>query len=271
MYYPTNMASIIKKIKKGRAYYYAVESKRVDGKPRIVWQKYLGTVEAIVKRADQTRPPGPKHVVIFQAGAIAALLRITQRLKLLELINRLCPKREQGPSVGHYILLAALNRAIEPTSKLAIGDWYEKTILRRLWGWNKGAFNSQRFWDHMDRISEENIEQIQRELVLQVEKEFGIDTRILLYDTTNFFTFLATSNSRCKLAQRGYSKQKRYDLRILGLALLVTRDFQIPLFHHLYPGNIPDVSLFPALGRKLVEQYTKFTGKEPEATSEIRL
>lgn len=43
-YYPTwkdpqeeIMASITKKIKEGRPYYYAVESKRIDGKPRIVW------------------------------------------------------------------------------------------------------------------------------------------------------------------------------------------------------------------------------------------
>jgi len=260
------MASITKKIKKGRPYYYAVKSKRVDGKPRIVWQKYLGTIEAIVNRAEESRPPKPKHTVIFEAGGIAALLRITQRLKLLKLINQVSPKREQGPTVGHYIILAALNRALEPLSKLAIGNWYEQTILRRLWGFDKSAFTSQRFWDHMDRLSEENIEDIQKQLVPHIAQEFGIDARILLYDTTNFFTFLATTNDRSDLAQRGRSKQKRHDLRQVGLALLVTRDFQIPLFHKVYPGNIPDVSLFPQLAGELVERYKKVTGKAPEAT-----
>jgi len=272
-YYPTQqvnqediMASITKKIKKGRPYYYAVESKRVNGKPRIVWQKYLGTIEAIVNRAEESKPPKPKHTVIFEAGGIAALLRITQRLRLLKLINEVSPKRDQGPTVGHYIILAALNRALEPLSKLAIGNWYEQTILRRLWGFNKSAFTSQRFWDHMDRLSEQNIEDIQKRLVAHIEKEFGIDARILLYDTTNFFTFLATTNDRSDLAQRGHSKQKRHDLRQVGLALLVTRDFQIPLFHKIYPGNIPDVSLFPQLASELVERYKKVTGKAPEAT-----
>ena len=78
------MASIIKKIKQGRPYYYAVQCKRVDGKPRIVWQKYLGTVEGIVARADATRPSRPKEVVIFEAGGVAALLGIAQRLDLLK-------------------------------------------------------------------------------------------------------------------------------------------------------------------------------------------
>jgi len=260
------MASISKKIKKGRPYYYAVECKRVEGKPRIVWQKYLGTIGNIVKRADEARPPRPQHTVIFQAGGVAALLGIAQRLDLLELINQVAPKRDQGPSVGHYIVLAALNRALASTSKLQIAQWYEETVLRRLWGLPKSAFSSQRFWDHMDRIEEEDIEEIQERIVARVEEVFGIDAGLLLYDTTNFFTFLATTNDRSDLARRGRNKQKRHDLRQLGLALLVTRDFQIPLFHRLYRGNVPDVALLPELGAELVERYKQVTGKMAEAT-----
>ena len=42
------MASIIKKIIRGRPYYYARECRRVDGKPTIVWQKYLGRADDII-------------------------------------------------------------------------------------------------------------------------------------------------------------------------------------------------------------------------------
>jgi len=260
------MASIIKKIKKGRPYYYAVESKRVGGKPRIVWQKYLGTIESIVERTEEAKPAKPKETVVFEAGGVAALLRIAQRLGLLELLNEVLPKREQGPSVGHYLLLAALNRALDPCSKLAIGDWYESTVLHRLWRFPKSAFSSQRFWDHMDRVSEEDIETFQERLVSRVRDAFGIDPHLLLYDTTNFFTFLATSNDRADLGQRGHSKAKRHDLRQIGLALLVSRDFQVPLFHRTYPGNVPDVSLFPELSKELLARYETFAGKRRDAT-----
>jgi hypothetical protein len=37
------MASLIAKKKGHQRYYYAVESARVDGRPRIVHQAYLGT------------------------------------------------------------------------------------------------------------------------------------------------------------------------------------------------------------------------------------
>lgn len=42
------MASLIKKKKRGKIYYYLAECQRVNGKPRIVWQKYLGSAESIV-------------------------------------------------------------------------------------------------------------------------------------------------------------------------------------------------------------------------------
>ena len=260
------MAALIKKKKKGRWYYYAVQSARVDGKPRIVWQKYLGTVDAIVKRADQTAPPKPKETVIFEAGGVAALLRIAQRLRLVEVIDEVAPKRDQGPSVGQYMVLAALNRALEPCSKVGIGQWYEQTVLRRLWRLPKTAFSSQRFWDHMDLLSEDAIDTIQRELVRRIEGAFGLDREVLLYDTTNFFTFLATTNQRCKTAQRGHSKAKRHDLRQVGLALLVTRHGQVPLFHRVYMGNVVDVTLFPELANELLTRHRELLGPNEEAT-----
>ena len=214
-----------------------------------MWQKYLGTIEAIVQRTDQAKPPKPKESVIFEAGGVAALLRITQKLGLLELMNEIVPKREQGPSLGHYMILAAINRALVPCSKVCIADWYEQTVLRRLWRFPKTVFSSKRFWDHMDVVSEISIDTIQKKLAPLIKQHFGLDGRVLLYDTTNFFTFIATTNDRCTVAKRGHSKAKRHDLRQVGLALLVTRDFQVPLFHRVYDGNIPDISLFPKLAK----------------------
>ncbi len=92
-------------------------------------------------------------------------------------------------------------------------------------------------------------------LAPRIRQEFCLDAQVLLYDTTNFFTFLSTVNDRCPLAKPGHSKAKRNDLRQVGLALLVTRDFQIPLFHKVYEGNTPDVSLFPDLAKELVARH----------------
>ena len=197
---------------------------------------------------------------------MAALLGIASRLGLMDLINQQVPKRDQGPSVGHYMLLAALNRALDPCSKLLIGDWYERTILKRIWRFPRSAFSSQRFWDHMDLVSAKAIDAVQDRLAKRIEAEFGREDKTLFYDTTNFFTFISTVNDRSHLAQRGHSKAKRHDLRQVGLALLVTGDYQVPLFHRVYAGNVVDVTLFPSLVKEMLTRHKKIMGTASDAT-----
>lgn len=273
MYYPfqqTNrrnriVACIIKKIKKGNPYYYAVESARVNGKPRIVWQKYLGTLDDIVQ--SRSRPnEAVSEVEIFSAGGIAAMLGIVEKLSLIEIIDEIVPKRDQGASVGQYIILAALNRILDPCSKLQMPDWYKKTVLNRLWKLPPENFTSQMFWNHMDLITEEDIEKIQVAITKRLFQNFQINPHTMLYDTTNFFTYVATGNKRNTIAQRGKNKAKRNDLRQVGLALLVSKDFQIPLFHKTYEGNKPDRGLFSQVANELVEWQDKYIDASSETT-----
>ena len=78
-------------------------------------------------------------------------------------------------------------------------------------------------------------------------------------DMTNFATFIATGNGKAPVAQRGKAKQKRADLRLVGLGLVVTRDGGIPLTWHAYPGDRPDVTQFPAMIDQLLGQYRAVT------------
>ncbi len=248
------MATIIKKIKKGKPYWYAVESQRVNGKPRIVWQKYLGKVEDVVSSIKNTERGIIKEVEVKEFGAVAALLNIANEINLVELINETIPKRNQGANIGQYILLAALNRAIAPSSKLQIGEWYEKTILQRLWKLPSSVFSSQRFWDAMDAIREEDIRSIEKKLIEKVVNRESIALDTLLYDTTNFTTYISSVNSRNSIAQRGRSKKRRSDLRIVGVAMIVSKDFGIPLLHETYSGNLQDTSIFKENILHLIER-----------------
>lgn len=76
-------------------------------------------------------------------------------------------------------------------------------------------------------------------LAKKVVELYQVDLRVLLYDATNFFTYINTNNS-CTLPQRGHNKQKRNDLRQIGLALMVSREDGIPLFFDVYQGNESD-------------------------------
>lgn len=245
---------LTKKKVRGYLYYYAVISKRVNGKPRVVWQKYLGKLEDIIERAER-KTILPQEATIFEFGAIAALWAIAKRLSVVEIIDLLAPKRRQGGTVGEYLLIAAINRATAPKSKAQIGDWFDGTVLRQfLPHLSSPQLSSQQFWNHMDRVQAPQIRAIERHLTEQMVREFDLDLRAVVYDTTNFLTYI-DSGTPCTLPQRGNSKEKRFDLRIVGLALLVTTDFHIPLFHDVYPGNEHDTSEFASVVDELVERY----------------
>ena len=259
-----NMASITKKMIRGKPYYYARECKRVNGKPKIVWQRYLGRPEDIINAmtrgpSEAEAMPKPKEAVIVEFGAVAALYDLAKRLELSEHIDRHVPKQGQGPTVGEYLLVAILNRCVAPCSKSSIATWFQSTLLRRIMALNSGQLSSQRFWENMDRVTRQAIESIERDITIQMVRDFTIDLKQVLFDGTNFFTFIDTFNDRSTLAQRGKSKEGRRALRIVGLALLVSADFHVPLFHRTYPGNQADAPTFSSLTEELVSRYREIT------------
>ena len=83
----------------------------------------------------------------------------------------------------------------------------------------------------------------------------GADVSSVALDMTNFATFIATANAKAPIAQRGKAKQKRADLRLVGLGLVVTRDGGLPLTWHAYPGDRPDVTQFPGMIDQLKTRY----------------
>jgi transposase len=251
------MASIIKKTIKGHQYYYARECRRVDGKPKIVWQKYLGRVDDIVHAITQAQCPSPEEVDVVEFGLSCALYDIADKLGLVGIIDRCCPKREQGASIGEYMLLAAINRCCKPTSKSKIAQWYTSTVLRRLMPVSSSVLTSQRFWDNMTLVTPERIRAIERELASALIEREGVDPSCLLYDTTNFFTYIDTDTAS-DIPQRGHNKQKRTDLKQIGLALLVSRDHRIPLFHEAYRGNTHDSCEFASVIEELIRRFKEF-------------
>jgi transposase len=243
--------SLTKKVIRGRPYYYLRECQRVDGKPKIIWQQYLGSPAELVQRL---QGGGAQKAVIREFGASAACLKIARQLDIVGSIDRLVRKRStRGVSVGQYVLLAVLNRCVAPCSKTQLGPWYEQTVLPRLLGVRPAQLSSQRFWDNMDRIDAQAIARIGCELTDTAVRHFGLDLRCLLFDATNFFTFLDSFNLRAKLPQRGHSKEGRDNLRLIGLALLVSADGEVPLFHHCYAGNKHDSTIFGALVQEIAQ------------------
>ena len=256
------------KIVHGNTYYYYSKWARKDGRCRRIWQKYLGKLEDIVQAIEAG--PAPICAEVFQWGLPEALWKEAQRAQLVELVDHHCRKRKQSLSVGQYLTIAALNRAICPKSKRSIWEWFSQTSLRRhLPEASEKALSSQRFWDHMDRIDRDGTANIWKALLRDTIAREQIDLSSISYDGTNFYTVIDTFNLRCELPQRGKNKQGRNNLRQVSYALFCTADGHLPLFYDVYEGQRNDAKQFPPMLRRFKAVFRELAGPQadlPETT-----
>jgi len=260
LYYPI-MAALISKKKGNKLYYYVVESARVDGKPRIVQQTYLGTADRLADLLKERTAPVPLSATTREFGLPGALWLAAQHSGVWGVLKAMWPEPRSGPSIAHYLLLAVIHRICQPGPKTEVADWYRSSILQPLWGLSAERFRSQDFWDAFDEIHVEadqhgggdELEQAQLRLLAVWKQKQLVSRRLLAYDTTNFYTWTASTNSRNRLAQRGHNKQGRHNLRQVGLSYVLDGENGISLCHHVYAGNVADVEELPKTLERIVK------------------
>jgi transposase len=255
VYYPY-MASIVGKRRGKQTYYYLVESARVGGKPRIVSQQYLGSADEVMAKLSETPAGQPIRSQHKRFGDLAAVWSTLARLDVAGIVDEVAPRyANAATSVGTYLALACANRIVDPCSKRGFADWWATTAGPRWVKLDRAALDHRRFWDAMDRLGQTELREIETRLGRRMVTEFGLDLTGLALDMTNFATFIDTGNERAPIAQRGKAKQKRTDLRLVGLALVITRDGGVPVISHGYPGDRPDVTQFRTVVDDLVTRY----------------
>jgi transposase len=252
------VASLYKKVISGKPYWYLREMGWVDGKPKMVSERYLGTaaeIEALLDARESAAMPERTRHLAF--GDVAAAWGVLEELGAAAIIDEAAGQRraDAGASAGTYLVLAALNRLVAPCSKLGFADWWRTTAADRFTKIPAGVLDHRRFWDAMHAVTLEQLEQASDKIAARIIEVSGVDVSSVALDMTNFATFLATSNGKAPIAQRGKAKQKRADLRLVGLGLVVTRDGGIPLTWHAYPGDRPDVTQFPDMISQLKTRY----------------
>jgi transposase len=219
-----------KKKKRGKLYYYLVKTGRKDGKPKIIWQRYLGTAEKIEETFDKNLDCS---LYSKPFGSVAAMLSIAEELNLKEIISKIVPDNNYKLSIYQHVIMQSICRFNKPLSKKASIRWFKDSILPLLWGQDfespQTIFNQ---FDKMITRMENKIPKIEEELC-RVLLEKGIKPSTLIWDPTNFFTYIEKGEA---LAKKGASKEKRFDKNLINLGLVVSED-NIPLMHVVYEGN----------------------------------
>jgi len=238
------MAHFHIKKKKGRPYLYVREIARVDGKPKVISQIYIGSPERVAALISGQEPALSK-LKIEEFGALWLALQIDKDMDLCSIVDNIIPKgkREKGPSIGEYFLYCVLNRMVESVSKNKLAKWYERTAIQHIRPVELKELTSKRYWEKWDRVGEAALRDIAMAFFKRLWEIEAPSSDCLLFDTTNYYTFMA-SHTQSELAKRGKNKAGRHHLRQIGLGLLVARDSRLPLYYSVYPGNIHDSKEF---------------------------
>jgi len=270
----------------GHTYYYAHRTwrekldprnsgkTRGSGKSRMRSQTlYLGAAEQIVQALRQRREPVEVRHRAF--GMVAAAYQVAAEVGLIDVLRHHIEGERFGVPRWLFFLLPILNRLQHATSKARMGEWAATTVLPSLLGFDPKRLNSQTFWYVTDDlISERELRErrkndpdlddtifaglddqafraMEDEVAARVLERFPLTPDILLYDTTNFFTYIEEP-VRSKLARTGHNKDCHHHLRQVGLALCVDKEWGIPLFYRLYRGNSHDARTFGQIVEDLV-------------------
>src|ERR1035441_6969530 len=264
------MASLQAYQSHGIRYYRIVESFRKDGKPAIRVLAHLGRVDDILECHQQNKQ-APMKISSVSAGAVTALLRLAQEFDIAGRIDRAIDAEgnaqvRDGLTVGQSLLVAMIARACAPRCKRAFGDWAKTTYLPELIHFSAADLTSQHFWDQMNALPVEQLAGIEQQLVREVVAVEQLHLQALAYDTTNFYTHIASTNQRAELPQRGHNKQSRHDLRQMGLALVVDQLTQLPLAHVLYEGARSDMKTFAEFLKPVQKHLLELTGQPDQLT-----
>jgi transposase len=196
----------------------------------------------------RTRTTGTKRI-----GDVGALLWVADQLDLVKILDTACgcPRRAEGPTVGELVLAVAVQRACAPAAKCHLPHFLDGCVPR-VSCLPSTAFTGQAFHRMARQVTDEHLEFAQVALARAAIQRFALATDVLAFDTTNFDTHIATTTPG-ELARRGHAKSKRADLRVVGLAVLVSETGHVPLLHRVYPGNGSDqtvlTSCLEALGQ----------------------
>jgi hypothetical protein len=188
-----------------------------------------------------TRTIGTRRI-----GDVGALVGVAEQLDFIKLVDQACGLTgpTDGPTIGEMVLAVAVQRACAPAGKCHLAAFLE-TCLPRVSCLPASAFTGQAFHRLAAQVTDEQLEKAQIEIARAIVRRFELSTDVLAFDTTNFDTHIATTTPG-ELARRGHAKSKRSDLRVVGLATLVSETGHVPLLHRTYPGNGSDQAVLGA-------------------------
>jgi len=176
---------------------------------------------------------GLKFISSKPAGGALLLKGLWDRLGINECLDKALNGRSFEAPVKNAIFAMVANRALSPSSKLAIEEWADKDVFLDM----EEPVQIQHLYRSMDFLLEHE-DAVQKNVFWATANLLNLTVDLLFFDTTNTY-FEIDDPGDSELKAYGKSKHKRDDLPQVTIGLAVTRE-GIPVRCWVLPGNQND-------------------------------
>jgi len=230
--------------------YYLRRTARIDGKPKVVMNIYVGTADRILELYQRGGVANEDFELIsFQFGTIAAITSVERELGFTEMVREVT----KSDATADALLSFICGRSEEPLSKNAMEVWSRRSALRFLRALPSLACSS--YLRYMDRLTQEHVSQISFRIAKKLI-EMGHDPSLVFFDTTNFSTAQQPrqGDEERTLPRSGHAKDHNNQAKLVGVATTTTGapNF-LPIIHESYQGNVVDPTVFQRMIASMVD------------------
>jgi hypothetical protein len=208
--------------------------------------RFLGDESIAPPDSNSSDAASLKLISSKSLGGAWLLNELWHKLGIGDAICRRLTDRQFRAPIERALFAMVANRALDPSSKLAVEEWVEHRVVIP----DLPSFDVHHGYRAMDFLLESE-ESIQQEVFHAVADLLNLEVDLLFFDTTSTY-FETEETEEDEFRQCGYSKDHRPDLPQVVIGFAVTRD-GIPIRCWVWPGNTSDMSVVPEELAKLKE------------------
>lgn len=217
------MAFIKRSKRNGKIYLNEVENKWVEGKCVQKHIRYIGTeIDGDTKLAASISNIEIEEVKVF--GPLIVLHHIAEEVGLPGLLGKYSPE----------ILSLVYAHCLNYQSINHMPAWFKRTDLSLLL--NIERVTEKTLLNALDSLEKIDVKNLQLKIFNSLNKKFKSSNKSVVYDVTNTYLY----GKKCPLGKMGHDKEGVKGRPLIQIALAVTQDKGLPLFHKVFDGNIHD-------------------------------
>jgi transposase len=182
---------------------------------------------------------GQAHTLTL--GALPLFYPILDTLGLRDIINELRPTKA-NVDLGLVALTLVLNRLMAPQPLCWVNRWLAQTVLPAALDLSPAKMYDQRLGRGLQALYP-HLGEIWARLVVRAVQVWHIDLSVLHWDITSFYFTGAYTES--ELLRRGYSRDKRPDMKQVNLEADVAHGTRVPVGYRVLPGQTADITCPP--------------------------